>query len=209
MLAESFRTARINLQYLNLGNPRRCIGITSSTSSEGKTFCAVNLATVMALSGKRTVLVDADMRRPRLGAALGLEDGPGLSNYLIGEAEAPEIIRHTNVEGLHAITAGPIPPNPLELAESPRLAELFAHLRAVYDQVIVDASPLGLVSEYVVLMRHVDVTLYVVRASHTRRGAIRAINDMVAEKKLTGVDLLLNDLPPGKGTKEGYGYYTA
>ncbi|MBK7297930.1 MAG: hypothetical protein IPI91_15455 [Flavobacteriales bacterium] len=87
LLAESFRTARINLQYLNTGKQRQVVGFTSSTSGEGKTFCAVNLATVMALSGKSTIMVDADMRRPRLTETLGLtEENKGLSTYLIGEA---------------------------------------------------------------------------------------------------------------------------
>ncbi|MBK7083576.1 MAG: CpsD/CapB family tyrosine-protein kinase [Flavobacteriales bacterium] len=104
LLAESFRTARINLQYLNANADRQVIGFTSSSSGEGKTFCAVNLATVLALSGKRTVIVDADMRRPRLGETLGLPEGPGLSTYLIGEAALEDVIVRTDIEGLDAIT---------------------------------------------------------------------------------------------------------
>lgn len=208
MLAESFRTARINLQYLNVDTQRQVIGFTSSMSGEGKTFCAVNMATIMALSGKRTLLIDADMRRPRVAEMLEMQDGPGLSTYLIGEAEVAALIRPTNIQGLDVITAGPIPPNPLELVEQERFAELFKHLRGRYDKIIVDASPMGLVSEYVILMRHVDVTLYVVRQGVTRRGALRLIGEMYLEKKIANVDLLLNDVKPGQGYGEGYGYYT-
>jgi len=205
MLAEAFRTARVNLQYLNANTDRQVIGFTSSSSGEGKTFCAVNLATVMAESGKRTILVDADMRRPNVMKTLGMEDGPGLSTWLIGEAGMDQLIKRTDIAGLDVIGAGPIPPNPLELAESPRMAELISGLRGRYDQILVDASPLGLVSEYVLLMRLVDITLYVVRENKTDRTALRMINEMVEEGKVKNVDLLLNDVRTKSG--DGYGYY--
>ena len=207
ILAESFRTVRINLQYLNPGEPSRVIGFTSSESGEGKTFCAVNLASVIALSGMRTVLVDADMRRPRVAETLGLQADKGLSTYLIGEATLDELVHGTEVPGLDAITAGPIPPNPLELVETDRMAALFEELKGRYDQLIIDASPMGLVSEYVILMRHLDTTLYVVRRGHTRRNALRLINDMFRQGKLGRIDLLLNDVKPGQGYAQGYGYY--
>lgn len=207
LLAESFRTARINLQYLNTGKQRQVVGFTSSTSGEGKTFCAVNLATVMALSGKSTIMVDADMRRPRLAETLGLTDeNKGLSTYLIGEAGMDEIIRKTDIQGMDMISAGPVPPNPLELVELPKMEELFIELRKRYDNIIVDASPMGLVSEYVIISRHTDVSLYVVRARYTKRGALRLINEMVKGKKMTSIDLLFNDVEQANG--DGYGYYT-
>lgn len=206
LLAESFRTARVNLQYLNANSARQVIGFTSSSSGEGKTFCAVNLATVMAQAGKRTILVDADMRRPNVAKMLEMQEGQGLSTWLIGEASLDKLIQRTDVPGLDVITAGPIPPNPLDLAESPRMAELITSLRGRYDHVVVDASPLGLVSEYVLLMQHVDVSLYVVREGKTGRSALRMINEMVAENKARNVDLLFNDVKSQGG--DGYGYYT-
>ncbi|MEZ4739041.1 MAG: polysaccharide biosynthesis tyrosine autokinase [Flavobacteriales bacterium] len=204
MLAESFRTVRVNLQYLNPNTDRQVIGLTSSSSGEGKTFCAVNLATVMAQADKRTIQIDADMRRPNVMNTLGMKADLGLSTWLIGEAGIDQLIHRTDIPGLDVISAGPIPPNPLELAESPRMAELIADLRSRYDHVIIDASPLGLVSEYVLLMRLVDVTLYVVREGRTERSALRMINEMVAENKAQHVDLLLND---AKNRGDGYGYY--
>lgn len=206
MLAEAFRTVRINLQYLNADVPRQVIGFTSSSSGEGKTFCAVNLATVMALGGKRVVIVDADMRRPNVVRTMGMEDAAGLSTWLIGEARLDEVVRRTDVPGLDIVGAGPIPPNPSELAESARMTELMKALRERYDHVIVDASPIGLVSEFVVLMGHLDVSLYVVREGRTRRSALRLINDLVSAGKAGRVDLLLNDVR--SDTAEGYGYYT-
>ncbi|MEX1131747.1 MAG: polysaccharide biosynthesis tyrosine autokinase [Flavobacteriales bacterium] len=208
LLAESFRTARINMQYLNSTAQRQVVGFTSSTSGEGKTFCALNLSTVMALSGKRVVLVDADMRRPRVAETLDMKGGKGLSTYLIGECALNDIVQKTDIPGLDVITAGPIPPNPLELVELPAMEALFRELRSQYDHVVVDASPMGLVSEFVIIMRHVDLTLYVVRQGYTRRGALRLINDMYKEKKVERIDLILNDVKVGAGYGAGYGYYT-
>jgi len=201
-LAESFRTARINLQYLNPNMSRQVVGITSSTSGEGKTFCAVNMATVMAMSNKRTLLIDADMRKPKVQERLGLHDGKGLSTYLIGEAGVHDIIGKTDIEGLDVIIAGPIPPNPLELAESPRMGELLQQLRKRYDQIIIDASPMGIVSEFKVLVHHLDITLYVVRQGYTKRAMLRPLNELYRSGKIQHVDLLLNDVKAG----EGYGY---
>lgn len=206
LLAESFRTARINLQYLNANVPRQVIGFTSGTSGEGKTFCAVNLATVLALSGKKVLLLDADMRRPNVVKAMDLPDGPGLSTWLIGEATVGDIVKPSDVPGLDVIGAGPIPPNPGELAESQRMGELLTLMRGQYDHIIIDASPIGLVSEFVVLMGHLDVTLYVVRERLTRRSALRAINELTALGKLGRVDILFNDMKADKA--DGYGYYT-
>ena len=153
-----------------------------------------------------TVLVDADMRRPNVIKMLEMTDGVGLSTWLIGEAGLDQLIQRTNIPGLDVIGAGPIPPNPLDLAESPRMAELITSLRSQYDQIIIDASPLGLVSEYVLLMQLVDITLYVVREGKTGRSALRMINDRVAENKVHNVDLLFNDAKGQNG--DGYGYYT-
>ncbi len=202
VLAEGFRTARINLQYLNANTDRQVVGITSSASGEGKTFCSVNLATVMALGNKRTLLLDADMRRPKVHERMGLELGSGLSTYLIGEAPIDTIIRKSDVPGLDVITAGPIPPNPLELFESPRLAELLQLLRSRYDQIIIDASPMGVVSEFKVLVNLLDITLYVVRQGFTRRPMLRPVNELYRSGKLKRIDLVLNDVKAG----DGYGY---
>ena len=202
VLAEGFRTARINLQYLNANMDRQVVGITSSTSGEGKTFCSVNLATVMALGSKRTLLLDADMRRPKVHERMGIDLGNGLSTYLIGEAGIDGIIRKTEVPGLDVITAGPIPPNPLELFESPRLAELMQQLRTRYDQIVIGASPMGVVSEFKVLVHHLDVTLYVVRQGFTRRPMLRPVNELYRSGKLKQIDLVLNDVKAG----DGYGY---
>jgi capsular exopolysaccharide synthesis family protein len=207
LLAESFRTARINLQYLNARQTRQVVGLTSSTSGEGKTFCAINLASVMAMSGKRTILIDADMRRPRVHEYLELPEATaGLSTLLIGDCTLDQAVRRTDIPGLDVITAGPVPPNPLELVESKAMTDLFQTLRGRYDQVVVDASPMGLVGEFKIMVGHVDVTLYVVRQGYSRRGMLRGINELYREGKIAALDLVLNDVKGDQGY--GYGYYT-
>ena len=208
MLAESFRTARINLQYLNPGATRKVIGVTSSTSGEGKTFCSTNLATVLAMSGKRTVIVDTDMRKPKVASTLGLKNDVGLSTYLVGEAQLKDIITPSDIEGLDVIPAGPIPPNPLDLLENPRLKEMMTILSDTYDQVIVDASPIGLVSEYFIVMSNVDITLYVARYNYTKRQMLNTINELYSEEKVANINLLFNDVKGGNSYgASGYGYY--
>jgi capsular exopolysaccharide synthesis family protein len=202
ILAEGFRTARINMQFLNADMPRQVIGLTSSTSGEGKTFCSANLATVMALGNKRTLLVDADMRRPQVHDRFGMELGQGFSTLLTGEVSLTDVVRPSDIPGLDVITAGPLPPNPLELFESPRLVELIKEMRGRYDQIIFDASPMGVVSEFKVLVQHLDLTLYVVRQGLTRRAMLRPVNELYRSEKLRRIDLLLNDVKAG----DGYGY---
>lgn len=208
-LAESFRTARINLQYLNPNKDTSIIGVTSSTSGEGKSFCAINMATIMAMSGKRTILIDCDMRRPRVLEYLSMDSKKGLSSYLIDEADVDDIIRATDISGLDVIGAGPIPPNPLELVETPRFNTLFEELRKRYDRIVLDASPMGLVSEYVILMQHIDVTLYVVRANRTEKKTLDFLNENYSSGKFKNVDLVLNDVKSSSGPSgDQYGYYT-
>src|SRR5690606_3048058 len=143
-----------------------------------------------------------DMRRPKVHERLGLELGNGLSTYLVGELGMDEVIRKSDIPGMDVITAGPIPPNPLELFESPRLAELIQQLRGRYDQVIIDASPMGVVSEFKILVQQLDITLYVVRQGFTRRPMLRSVNELYRTDKLKRIDLLLNDVKAG----DGYGY---
>jgi uncharacterized protein involved in exopolysaccharide biosynthesis len=128
-IGESFRSLRVNLQYLTLGKNANVIGITSSRESEGKTFCAVNLAAVMAYAGRRTVLIDTDMRRPRVAAYFQLKSRKGLSNFLVGDGSIREIINNTEHKGFDVIGSGPIPPNPIDLIGSPRMEELINTLK--------------------------------------------------------------------------------
>jgi capsular exopolysaccharide synthesis family protein len=204
VLGESFRSLRVNLQYLTLGKENNVIGITSSKESEGKTFCSSNLAVAMAQSGRRTIIIDADLRRPRVAAAFQLKNDKGLSSYLIGNCTVAEIINTTNVKGLDVITSGPIPPNPLDLIGLPKMEALINGLKQVYNTIIIDSSPIGYVSEYIILMKYTNANIYVVRSNYTNRFQLEKINKLYEDKKIKNVSILLND---ARMSVNGYNSY--
>jgi capsular exopolysaccharide synthesis family protein len=178
-VTESFRTVRVNMQYVAAGPNRRVIGFTSSTSGEGKTFCCSNLAAELALSGRRTILIETDMRKPTVAGYFGFDSRhPGLSSYLNGECTLAEAVQQPDVPNLTVLAAGLIPENALELLETPRMATLIAQLREEYDYIIIDSPPLGLVSEYYILNQYIDVTIFVVRHRYTQRTMLSQVQEL-------------------------------
>jgi capsular exopolysaccharide synthesis family protein len=202
-LGESFRSLRVNLQYLTLGQANHVVGITSSVPGEGKSFCASNLAVAMAQCGRRTVLVDTDMRRPRIAAYFKLPNEKGLSNYLIGSCSLDQVISKTESKNLDVITSGPIPPNPLDLIGLPKMDELMDSLKQSYDTIIIDSPPIGAVSEYIILMKYVNATICVVRSNYTNRHHLSTINKLFEDRKISNVSVLLNDV---RSSMNGYYY---
>jgi capsular exopolysaccharide synthesis family protein len=202
-IGESFRSLRVNLQYLTLGSETNVIGITSSVESEGKTFCSVNLAVAMALSGKRTIIIECDLRRPRVAHSFRMKNEKGLSSYLIGSCPLKEIINVTTTKGLDVITSGPIPPNPLDLIGLPKMEEMIHHLKQNYNTIVLDSPPIGFVSEYIILMRYTNANIYVVRSNYTNRYLLDKINRLFDDKKIKNVSVLLNDY---KSLSSGYNY---
>lgn len=202
-IGESFRSLRVNLQYLTLGSENNVIGVTSAVESEGKTFCSINLAAAMAQSGKRTIIIDADMRRPKIAASFRLKNENGLSNFLIGNSSLKDIIRVTTSKGLDVITSGPIPPNPLDLIGLPKMLELITLLKQAYNTIIIDSPPIGFVAEYIILMKYTNANIYVVRSNHTKRFHFDKINRLYGDKKIKNVSILLND---SKSSANGYNY---
>lgn len=205
-VGESFRSLRVNMQYLTLGKEVRVIGFTSSRESEGKTFCSVNLAASMAHSRKKTVLIDADMRRPKVASYFQMEVDKGLSSYLIGDSSLQDVIVETGIKGFDVITAGPIPPNPLDLIGQPRMGELITELKKMYDVVIIDSPPIGYVSEYIILMRYTDANIYVVRSEYTTRFNLDRVNKLYEEKKIDNFSVLLNDVRYSRFNGYTYSY---
>lgn len=207
-VGESFRSLRVNLQYLTLNANASVIGITSSRESEGKTFCSVNLAAVMAYSGRRTVLIDTDMRRPRVASYFQIENRKGLSNFLVGDGSIKEIINNTEHKGFDVIGSGPIPPNPIDLIGNQRMQELIQSLKQSYSTIIIDSPPLGYVSEYIILMKYTDASLYIVRSDYTNRKSLKRINKLLDREKIGNFSIVLNDVQPSKesGNYYAYGY---
>lgn len=193
-LSESFRSLRVNLQYLAVGAEHKAIGITSAISGEGKTFCSINLSTVLAISGKRTIVIDADMRKPRIAAYLGLKNTTGLSSYLIKHNTLEEVIQPTKIKNLDVITSGPIPPNPVELMELNEMKDLIAKLKQDYDYIIIDTPPIGYVSDYMVVKDYVDANIFIVRSSYTKRNTLEIIDELYENKKIKNLSIVINDI---------------
>jgi capsular exopolysaccharide synthesis family protein len=202
-IGESFRSLRVNLQYLTLGKESNVIGVTSSVESEGKTFCSANLAVAMTQAGKRTVVIDSDLRRPQVANYFRLKNDKGLSSYLIGSCQLKEIITPTTIKGLDVITSGPIPPNPLDLIGLAKMEELIITLKQTYNTIIIDSPPIGFVSEYIILMKYTNANIYVVRSNYTNRFLLDKINRLYEDKKIKNVSILLNDY---KASPNGYDY---
>ena len=202
---EAFRSIRSNLQYFHGAKTNNIILITSSISSEGKSFCAVNLAAILASGGKKVVMIGCDLRKPQQPTNFNLTSSTGLSNYLIGSATVEEIIQHAPELGLDLILSGPKPPNPSEILLNERMGHLIELLKAKYDYVIMDSPPIGLISDGLELSRYADVTIYIVRQNVTRKLHLDFINKIYLEGKMKNLCIIFNGVRLG-GTVYGYGY---
>lgn len=171
---EAFRVMRSNLQFLDLDSPPRAIVITSSVPNEGKTSTAVNLAISMAQTGQRVLLVEGDLRDPKLAGTLGLRRTVGMTTALIGSARLEDCIQHHRESGVDLLAGGQTPPNPAELLQSDAVEALLDHLRSTYDRIVIDAPPLLPVADAAVLTRHVDGAILVVCHGRTSRSEAAA-----------------------------------
>lgn len=180
--------------------------ITSSVSGEGKTFCSLNIATVFALSEKKTVILGLDLRKPKLFDEFNLTNEVGVVNYLIKQKTVDEIINHTHVPFLDVITSGPIPPNPAEMVMSDGMKDLIEELKSKYDYIILDTPPVGLVSDALELAQYCDVTLYIVRQNFTKKEMITLLNNRVKRGELNNTSIILNGFQNKAKYGAGYGY---
>lgn len=205
-VSESFRSLRSAINYIAAGKKSKKILVTSSVSGEGKTFTSLNLASVMALGGKKTVVVGADLRRPKLASYFNYSDKKGLSTFLIGKANEEEIIVPSSHENLFFVPSGIIPPNPAELLQTQKLKDFISYLEGNFDIVIFDTPPLGLVSETIDLMRLFDLNLYVVRQNYTFKDHLVMINDLFNNKQVNNVYGVFNGITDSGYYYEGYNY---
>ncbi len=204
-LSESFRSLRTNLQFM-AKDGNSTIAITSTVASEGKTFVSVNLATIISLTGQKTIVLNLDMRKPTLHSRFGLSNSNGMSTYLSGKSLLYEIIQPSKYENLDVITSGPIPPNPSELINSRAFKDLIERLKAVYDVIILDTPPIGVVADARVIMNVSDANLYVLREGYSKKSFIENI-DKLKEEGIKGLGIVYNDTKFSKDSY-GYGYYT-
>ena len=201
-IAESFRSIRTNIEFITQGKTKSTILVTGDMQSIGKTFNAINVASIYALYGKKTVLLGFDLRKPKLFKEFGLNNNIGLSSFLSNKEPFENIIQSTTaIPSLDIITSGPIPPNPAELIASEKCDELFQLLRDRYDYIIIDTPPVGLVTDAFLLMKHSDVNLFIVRQGVTNKNIFGTIiKDMEAR------DLKMSIVLNGIQTNKGYGY---
>jgi capsular exopolysaccharide synthesis family protein len=203
VLAESFRALRSNLNYFTAGKDKKVFMITSSISGEGKTFTTINLGTVLALSGKRAVIIGADLRRPKIFQEFNLTNTIGLSSYLSGLAQLDETIQWTSIENLAIISSGPVPPNPSELILSDRMSDLVESLKNQFDFILIDTPPIALITDALELAKFSDHTIFVIRQNFTPRAFLQMADDLYVAGKISAMSIMLNDI---KHTGSGYGY---
>ncbi|WP_114751779.1 GumC family protein [Pleomorphovibrio marinus] len=208
IIAETFRLVRANLHFANVGKENKVILVTSARSGEGKTFCSINLGATLALSGKKVVIVDFDLRRAKLMEYLGLKPSVGLTDYLAFPSldVTALLVSLEEVAGLYVIGAGTIPPNPAELMMSTRIKELIETLRNEFDYIILDSPPIGQVADTFSLAPLIDSTVYIIRYGYTYKAQLAIIEDVYQNKKLKQPMLVMNDASKRSGHTYGYGY---
>jgi capsular exopolysaccharide synthesis family protein len=203
-LAESLRKIRTNLNYINPNY--QTIAVTSSVSGEGKTFIALNLGGIIAMSGKRTIILDLDLRKPKIHMAFNTDNVKGMSNLIVGAFQLEECIQRSPIDQLDFITAGPIPPNPSELILSDRFREIVQELKSRYDVIIIDNPPIGLVSDGVKNLTEADIPIYVFKSHFSKRNFVYRVKELFEMKQIDKLNVILNAVKPSKSDKYGYGY---
>lgn len=210
-VSECFRGIRSNIRYalkdgyLNDEKKSKTILITSSVGGEGKTFISINLATSFAVSGKKTVLVELDLRKPKVLETIDLDNSKGVSTYLGGMHKLDHIIQTLPDIGLDVISSGPIAPSPSELILSAKFNQLYEELKERYDYIIFDTAPMGVVSDANELMQYSDVNLYVTRHNYTRKFQLEPLASYYKEKRAKKLYVIYNNVPENQGAF-GYGF---
>ncbi|MCH2234874.1 MAG: polysaccharide biosynthesis tyrosine autokinase [Crocinitomicaceae bacterium] len=205
LVAESLRHIRSNLQFVMRNKENNLIAVTSSVSGEGKTFVALNLAGIIAFSGKKVVVLDLDLRKPKIHLGLKTQNEKGMSNILAGQIPWKECVQKTEIDGFDYITAGPIPPNPAELILAKEFDDLLEMLREEYDTIIIDNPPVGIVSDGLSIISKADCPIYIFRANYSKRFFTQRIGELMENQNLKSINVVLNGVSYGRG-KYGYGY---
>lgn len=220
-LSESFRSVRTALKFYVKDSEPLVISVTSTISSEGKTFISVNLASIIALLGKKVLLVGLDLRKPRIHKVFNIDNDEGLSSYLSGNCEYEDIIKGTSVKNLYYTPSGIIPPNPAELIESDKMGLFFEKARKEFDFIIVDTPPIAIVTDAMLLAKYVDMNIFVVRQRYTSKNTLGLIDELYKGGKFKNLAIVINDInlsgyygyglrygySMGYGYTYGYNYY--
>lgn len=208
-LSESIRAIRTNLQFIVPEEKKsKTIAITSTVSGEGKSFIIINLAGIISMLDKKVVVLDLDLRKPKLHLTFEEPNDRGISTYLSGQHELDDVLRGTFQKDLSIITSGPIPPNPAELVQSQRMQDLLDELHERFDYVLIDTPPIGLVTDGAVVIKKSDVALYVIRSEYSKPAFATVPDKLVEENQIKNLYIVFNSVAT-KGRRYGnYGYRT-
>ena len=210
--AEMLRAIRTRMEFVLRRKEKIMVCVTSTESGDGKTFLSTNLAALYAMTGKKTLLIDLDLRKPNIHTKLGLESGQGMSNYLIGDCEWDDVIMHNTPFAFDFVRAGTIPPNPGELVHSDKLAKTLQAMREKYDFIVIDTSPIGLVPDAYAVIENCDVCLFVIRCLQTNKSFCKQTLEQMTGviENPEKVQIVLSDIPTegrhSYGSGYGYGY---
>ena len=196
--SEALRLIRTNLEFIPIDSSKgKVIVVSSTVPGEGKTTTASNLAGVFGLGDKKSIIISLDMRRPTLHRIFSLTNKVGMSTVLSKTHSLKEVIwEHKKIENLDIITSGPIPPNPSELMQTGRLSSLIDELRETYDIIIIDAPPMGSITDAIILMKLADISLVVFKSEFSEKEFVRSIEDVTSSYKINNVGLILNGVKP-------------
>ncbi len=195
--SEAMRLIRTNLEFVSAKHKSKVIVVTSTVPGEGKTTTATNLAAVFGMSDKKSIVISLDMRRPMLHRVFALTNKVGMSTVLSGNSELKEVIwEHKKIKNLDIITSGPIPPNPSELMQAGHLERVIEELRANYDYIIIDAPPMGALTDAILLMKLADISLVVFRSEYSEKEYLKSLEDMIQTYEISNVGIVLNDVKP-------------
>ena len=205
-ISEQFRALRIKMYYLfGQKESGRVTLVTSSVAGEGKTYVSSNLGVAMAYSGRKTVLVELDLRKPKLAEVFEIDIAhPGITDFLNGKASVDEIIQNSRLEPtLDVIGSGTLAHNPSELLERQQLADLIMSLRDIYDDVIIDSPPVHLVPDAMIISRVADMTLYMIRQGYTKADELEFVKELNKQNQLVNINIIFNSI---QRIRYGYGY---
>lgn len=208
IVSESLRSLRANMQFISKGDDPKTVAITSTISGEGKTFIAINLGAIIAFLNKKVIILDLDMRRPRLSKIFNVPNDKGMSTLLIDKHTVHDCVHDTEIGNLKFITSGPIPPNPAELILSDKLKEMVEELKKEYDFIVFDTPPLGLVTDGLEVIKNSDYPIYIFRADYSDNAFITNLDKLIDENGVKNLSVILNDVGRGvSGYYYGYGGY--
>lgn len=210
VISEQFRNIRTNINFMNVDREVKTIVFTSAMAGAGKSTVSANVAITMAQAGKKTILIDADLRRPTMHATFNVSNSNGLTTLLTSrsmEMDANRVIRKSGVENLSILTAGPIPPNPSELLSSKHMLDLIVEdLKQEYDMVVLDLAPILEAGETQQLTSSLDGTILVVRQAHSQKSAVKRAVELLKLTKSPILGYVMNDVDADGDDGYGYGY---